>query len=572
MERCKFPIHEYFDLELKINQIFQCKEPPFMNGYCIFHIGYDKDTYPELFRDKVIDRLKAKLYECLENDKPIYCIGYFIPTLQLGNITFTKPVYFNFAKFLGYSNFSRSYFFAGADFSAAEFHKDTGFIETKFHVHAGFLATKFKDSVSFSKATFHCLADFASSVFFKETEFTGAEFKRKAQFSLSQFEGLTRFSLTKFRSIAIFSGSLFKDGGEQTIFDIEDLSRVSFLESDVTRIRFSETTSWGSDRNHKFKIYDERDFEMYMNHKFKWTSIIKNGQYAASFIKFLEFIGVNWVSNDCHFDYLDNNVIGIFQTNTDNKHGNKTSKYSNDSVLENQRSYDYPQVTIHADPNNNEAVLKADGHLYYTFKLMKENSGIYLYPWETPLEGVIASYRNLRENYEYRMRYYESGQFFIREMELQRNYHRNDEGVTKRTCRFKRNLSATGLYHFFSLYGESLTRPFLVGLGILLFSTFFWLIQSQPSLEPHFFDNPIVTLSSSHIIFSKLIGFAQIENLTHWTKAVERASADFIPVLQLGSKIEVGLFDYTFKIIGGVLTFGLLAIALRRKFERRFRH
>ena len=38
------------------------------------------------------------------------------------------------------------------------------------------------------------------------------------------------------------------------------------------------------------------------------------------------------------------------------------------------------------------------------------------------LGSIKAVYRNLRENYEYRMRWDEAGQFFIREMELKRKY------------------------------------------------------------------------------------------------------------------------------------------------------
>jgi hypothetical protein len=38
------------------------------------------------------------------------------------------------------------------------------------------------------------------------------------------------------------------------------------------------------------------------------------------------------------------------------------------------------------------------------------------------LGSIKAVYRSLRENYEYRMRYDEAGQFFIREMELKRKY------------------------------------------------------------------------------------------------------------------------------------------------------
>jgi hypothetical protein len=51
-----------------------------------------------------------------------------------------------------------------------------------------------------------------------------------------------------------------------------------------------------------------------------------------------------------------------------------------------------------------------------------------------------------------------------------------------------------------------------------------------------------------------------------------RAFADFVPLLPLGTNIKVGVIDYVIKIVGGAVTFGLIAIALRRRFERRFRH
>jgi hypothetical protein len=59
-------------------------------------------------------------------------------------------------------------------------------------------------------------------------------------------------------------------------------------------------------------------------------------------------------------------------------------------------------------------------------------------------------------------------------------------------------------------------------------------------------------------------------NSTHSLKAFERSFADFLPLLPLGSDIKIGVIDYIIKIVGGVLTFGLLAIALRRKFERKY--
>ena len=58
---------------------------------------------------------------------------------------------------------------------------------------------------------------------------------------------------------------------------------------------------------------------------------------------------------------------------------------------------------------------------------------------------------------------------------------------------------------------------------------------------------------------------AQLSVLT----AFQRSIADFLPLLSLPTGIRQGVIDYITKIVGGVLTFGLLAIAFR-KFERKY--
>lgn len=45
---------------------------------------------------------------------------------------------------------------------------------------------------------------------------------------------------------------------------------------------------------------------------------------------------------------------------------------------------------------------------------------------------------------------------------------------------------------------------------------------------------------------------------------------DFVPLLTMPSEIKIGLLDFAIKIIGGAVTFGLIAIALRRRFERKY--
>jgi hypothetical protein len=59
---------------------------------------------------------------------------------------------------------------------------------------------------------------------------------------------------------------------------------------------------------------------------------------------------------------------------------------------------------------------------------------------------------------------------------------------------------------------------------------------------------------------------------TNFEIAFVRSLTNFLPSLSFGTELNVGLLDIAFKIVGGAVIFGLIIIALRRKFERKFRH
>jgi hypothetical protein len=89
------------------------------------------------------------------------------------------------------------------------------------------------------------------------------------------------------------------------------------------------------------------------------------------------------------------------------------------------------------------------------------------------LGGIITIYRNLRENYEYSLRYEEADQFYKREMEVKRLYrekileNKDKKGYTYiiiRNNRFRRNLSLTGLYYNISSYGTNIIKPALLAV------------------------------------------------------------------------------------------------------------
>jgi hypothetical protein len=133
----------------------------------------------------------------------------------------------------------------------------------------------------------------------------------------------------------------------------------------------------------------------------------------------------------------------------------------------------------------------------------------------------------------------------------------NSISSIKKNDWFRRHFSLTGLYYHFSDYGESIVKPTIIGAITVGISTLFWLTQADPTKEPS---------------LSKFVGAYWILHLNpnYLEKAFERSLADFLPLLSLPSNIQVGVIDYIIKIVGGVLTFGLLAIALRRKFERKY--
>ena len=122
-------------------------------------------------------------------------------------------------------------------------------------------------------------------------------------------------------------------------------------------------------------------------------------------------------------------------------------------------------------------------------------------------------------------------------------------------------LLVISLYYHLSKYGQSFSRPTIFGIGIVLFSTLLWLTQPNPAAN---FSFQNVTIPEIGIV----LGLDKI----NIEVAFERGLTNYLPSLSFGSELNVGLLDVVFKILGGAVTFGLIIIALRRKFERKFRH
>lgn len=183
-----------------------CKVPTENGKFCIFH---DKDYYVKSAKQaitpkyEVAKRFEDKVKESIDQNKPLICFGYYLPGI-------------NFAELLGKSIAQPVYF------SQATFSKESNFRGATFTERADFVRAKFTEGAWFGRATFSKDADFRGVKFLDEVYFLHDKFKEKILFRYTLFEQQNKVT-----------------------FGDNDLSKVSFAGSDVTRIRFGDGITWG---------------------------------------------------------------------------------------------------------------------------------------------------------------------------------------------------------------------------------------------------------------------------------------------------------------------------------------
>ncbi len=535
---------EYFDHEKGEWVIFECENEAVQDGLCIFHHPtYCKEHENEV-REKFYDKVKASI----KKGKPLKCIGYNLPEINLFNVEFNVPIYFEETIFSGKVNFRKSVFLREVSFMGATFSREVNLVETIFSgetcftgatflgkayfVRATFLRgadfgeTRFSEGAYFIGATFLEEADFFEAKFSKEAYFWGATFSGKAYFEVTVFSGEADFRGVKFFDSASFEYSRFLDETsfvdayfssgflarsidlskyisfrdvyferkDRVIFDGIDLSRVSFLYTNIDRVRFRNISNWG-----KYTTFDS------------YLLIIKNSEEEMKeelkkLIKHLEDI----IKNDEKFRMELNRKFSRMRLNNDLL--NELKKREREMI--------------------EDAISR-----YKSGKLIKE--------WKKHLEGlgyitldnVLSVLRDLRENHDYYMKYEESGRFFIEEMELKRRLARKEKGGIEGWA----DWLALTIYKALSLYGESYLKP--LGWAILTI-----LLTALWKALPTAIGNSLLYLPREFLrqIRPSIAAFLQLR----WDETIPTLIERILSIPILGS----------------------LYISLRRKLERRIRH
>lgn len=481
LNTCKYSIS--YDDERRGAIFFYCKEEAKTGLYCIYHNNkllksYDRDRN----RQEIRKGLTEKINDCINTNQDLFCIGYNIPDLKIEGKVFTAAVYFSHAKFNG-ETIIRNNSFHFASFEGSKFRGKQ--IDISSNLFAG-STTNFSNSdlhgedILISNVVFEGqqllfrrakLKSISGSIDLSGTKFSTnlidfsyAEFSTEVgaiYFTGTGFNGQTYFVGTVFsaKGLVLFSGAKFT--GYITSF-----GGTKFLERGVTftGAHFSNAAGVVGFPDTKFECLEVSFYqtEFYCETQFLRTVFKIGNKIGFDYAKFLKkcilseclfsggkvsFIGTGFNGElsfkDTTFSHVIFNEAKFSNTDFTKSKFTTSAEFINcnfgGEIRFNYVEFKEPdKVFLQTSDLSNLSLINTD----VTRLVFSENArfGIGSQRFKTyderKLEGAIrknlqseanlgelfALYRNLRENYEYRLRYEEAGQFFIREMELKRNY------------------------------------------------------------------------------------------------------------------------------------------------------
>ncbi len=219
---------------------------------CIFHCGHSTlNEFKEHFMAELKRVNETDSIECFDGR----C--FILPeNLELENITFTKPVDFNSAKFGNNISFKNVRFNKEANLQEAEFGNKiifdkvefcsrAIFTSTKFGHLASFKNTKFGHNTVFENAEFGESASFGKSKFGQLASFKGAKFSNYASFPYAKFGDKSTFYKAIFGDSVTFKGTIFV---KNVIFSQAQFGlNVNFSQAEFDKSASFQQTMFGDD-------------------------------------------------------------------------------------------------------------------------------------------------------------------------------------------------------------------------------------------------------------------------------------------------------------------------------------
>lgn len=475
---------------------------------CIFHC---KEKPVEEFRKLFLDELnRVNASDSIKEFDGRWFI--FPPNIKLEEISFDKPVNFQYAQFGDEALFWETKFGNGADFGVAKFGDGANFWTPKFGDGVDFTVAKFGDRAHFGIAQFGDNANFESTQFGDGALFVGAQFGDGADFEGTKFGDRASFWSAKFGNRASFVAAKFGDGARFGFAQFGD--GVDFMDAQFGHQLNFIYARFNGETNFKNIKFEERN----SNYVHNFTNVIFERP------------------NKVVIENVDLNSFAFVKTNVQEI---------------NFLDCDWPEI------GNRLAVFD---EIYYS----KKNTDDKILKKAT-LGEIEQLYLRLQANFENNKRYAEAGDFYIGAMEMRRKQIAEKSGRIRKWLR-QNIFSLIACYRLVSLYGERYTRSLIWMLAVLLLFPIFYLLAG--------FDYPETNPPSTNTTYENVnydISFKL--NTSQLTRDFSRAL--FISLhaftFQRNAAFRLSTASQVVSIIESVLSAILIALfllAIRRRFRR----
>ena len=467
---------------------------------CIFHLqDKTKEEAVEFYRELAQHKKRS------EEDPSVEIVdfgGFCYPQgCDFRKEHFKKQASFADAAFSGEAWFAGATFSGDANFDGATFSADAWFDDVTFSGIAWFAGATFSGDAYFSNATVSRDAFLAGATFSEDAYFSNAKFNGAAVFADVTFGGDAVFARATFSELASFfharcSGDMLFGGA---MFKNASFERTVFLGSVDLGARFDGIA-----------VFERAVFQRDTIESSDLCTMLRPTPIQHVFVT--SFSGASVGANG------EVRFIQPCEHNT---------------RLGAERNFAIDHVSFLDADLSRFNFQDVEWGRYHNRRAVIEEALMGRPPFEnaTP-EQIRQTCARLRANQEKAFRYAEAGDFFMGEMDMRRRSLR-DKGWRAFPERF-----LLWLFSGLSTYGESISRPTLATVVIVLGLAALRLILREPS-EWHLYQSSSVEESLARSVAS----FFQMRSTTLWTDMLERLVS--IPIL------------------------GVLFIALKRKFERR---
>ena len=557
---CKFGERVYWTLNNE-NRKFKCEEKPLDSGFCIFHDEYFLDsTNPsyEQNKEKILNEFHKKWRGFTEKNQDYVFIGYILPGIAFKNHDILNDVFFNYSVFKDYVEFKNIHFMGkclfryvlfeiGCSFHHCTFdfcsfdnaifltntrvcEEDGNTVIWKGH-QASFYGSKFIGPTSFRSTNKEPPRSSSINSLTEDTRFSTCIFSNKVDFGYSKFVKMDFEGAQFLGEVSLFNTTFNSGKFNETVFECElhinasTCEDLSFSNSKLNELFLGSSSM-------KICAFTNCEFLKrvdYFRNKFEQMKFIQ-----CSFNKKCDF--KETVFGKCDFSFSEF-LDSVYFTNPSFmypsllnyvKFEKAEQAIFQEADLSNV-SFANTDITRINFGDNTRFGGKDGNTIIEEIRLTENKHNQTNDGTQTNLKSVLSIYRNLRENYEFRLRYDEAGSFFVKEMELKRKYKEvlidNSFKIIKKNWLNRNLFSLLRMYKLVANYGESYKRPVIVGVILSLFTMLLWLTQSNPYGNPSF--TLIINEDFLSSTSSSFIGFEQISNITHWISAADRTDVRY---------------------------------------------